>query len=558
MAMWMRRLGCLGGGILAAGLGCAQPGGDPGFLQEEVQAGFPTCPAPRFTLAQSWGAEVFQVGVNPEDPPEAPGGPGVALGDLDGDGWLDALFAVPVGPSLFFRNSGAGELVLDPSATLDGGPLPSGASVALADLDGDGDVDAFWGRGSNRADLILWNDGAAHFSAEVLANSLGETFTGSFGDADGDGDLDLFVGRLSDQAGFADFESGEEVKGDPNSLYINRGGQFVDESSRLPAEIVDDLTFQGAWVDVEDDGDLDLYIVNDFGPWAAPNRLLLNDGRGIFSIDDTCGCDLRMGAMGAAVGDADGDGAADLYITDVGSPNLLVNTGDGAFYDATVAMGAEIPLEETQLASWGSAFVDADMDGWEDLAVIFGSLVGGNQDHDAAWAESSYSVMIEDYLGEEAAGIYDSPFQPDIFLSNLRGEGFAQTSDAVGFNHDGVGRCVAVGDLDRDGVPDLVTGGAPFVRVYRGGGGCGPGITVRVEDGAGNRSGIGIGVEVRAGPLVYHRRLLPSTTFSQSAPELYLGLAGQGRADQVEVVFSDGSSRVFEGVEAGSLLDVSR
>jgi hypothetical protein len=79
-----------------------------------------------------------------------------------------------------------------------------------------------------------------------------------------------------------------------------------------------------------------------------------------------------MFAMGVAVGDVDRTGTPDLYITDVGGPNLLLSQGDGTYVDATAAVGADIPPEPTSMVSWGTSAVDLDADQDLDLVVTFG------------------------------------------------------------------------------------------------------------------------------------------------------------------------------------------
>jgi hypothetical protein len=133
-----------------------------------------SCAAPRLSLVQDFPFEVL-----PQIYDHRHTQQGVAIGDIDGDGWLDAILAYG-GGSAGFRNNGAGDLLYDPQIDVDGGPLPSGQGAALADLDGDGDLDLYLGRDRCWPAQILTNDGLGHFTAATLPGTETATMTGSF------------------------------------------------------------------------------------------------------------------------------------------------------------------------------------------------------------------------------------------------------------------------------------------------------------------------------------------------------------------------------------------
>lgn len=476
-----------------------------------------------------------------DEEPEA-GSAAIALGDLDGDGWLDAMLAFSTGRSIAARNDGAGNLLDDGALTVDGGPFPTATALAVGDIEGDGDLDLFLGQAKGMQQRLLLNDGRGGFRSIPLPDAEGSELVGTlgsaaFGDLDADGDLDLFLSRYIDPVDPHAILSGT-AKGGGNSVYRNEGGLFFPDTRALPEEVLDDITFHGQLVDTDRDGDLDIYLSNDFGAYAAPNRLLENDGTGRFTVDHECTCDLTMFGMGAAVGDADGDGWPDLYVTDIGGPSLLVNAGDGTFLEAAHAFHANIPPTIDRLASWGSAFVDLDLDGWEDLAVVFGKVSVGAPDDALEAFDPSF------------AGFVDAERQRDALLLN-DGTRFTEVSETVGFDDDGVGRSVAAGDLDRDGLPDLVVAGAYYVRVYRGQGGCSTSVTLVPGAGA---TPVGVEVEAVVDARTLVRRLAPSTTFSSSAPEIVLGLGGHDRIEQLTARWLDGRERTWRDVEAGAIV----
>lgn len=483
------------------------------------------CPAVDLTRVQDWPKDVL-----PSDHPIDGTQPGVALGDLDGDGWTDAIFGF-AGGSLAMRNDGTGALYEEPTFTADGGDWPGAEAVALADVDADGDLDVYvatWGS----LDHVYYNDGAGAFTSVELSGPVGAAFSGSFADADGDDDVDLYVGRGTTDMSFEEIQGGNQ-RGDGDLLYLQEDGAWVDASTRMPDDTRWGITFQGAWLDADADDDLDLYVANDGGPYIEPNHLLLNDGAGNFTEKTDCSCDLEMYSMGAAVGDPDADGLPDLYITDVAGPNLLMNLGGGQFVDATVARGAALEAREDQMTSWGTLFTDFDADMEADLVVTFGQS-GAN--FDAAGTKG------ED--GEE---------QPDVILLGA-GEGTFVRGDVPSFVDPERTRAVAQADLDGDGRPDLITAGKHFFRRWETSGGCDGRLTVALAAGGQNPDGLGARVAVEAAGRVRYQWMLPGATGSSSVHELYFGLGDETAADRVTVRWPDGTETELTDVPAGRVV----
>jgi hypothetical protein len=448
-------------------------------------------------------------------------GPGVAVVDLDGDGWLDVFLALPLGASRVLRNDG-GDLALDDGFTADGGALPAALAVAAGDLDGDGDADVVLSGERDVPDRVLWNDGQGAFSVEELPNSEGESKSVTLVDVDGNGALDILI------AGFVPFPSADLIAdgvqvGDGNHLYV-RGpdGRWIDDLPRLPSLVSRALTYQFLPIDADGDGDLDLYMVNDYGPQLIRNGMLLNDGAGYFSLDDDCTCDLSIKGMGAGVGDQDGDGWPDIAVTDVGNPHLLRNAGDGSFFEVGTATG--VPGEHEPGTSWGAAFVDLDLDGPQELVIVYGAI---------------FAMM-----GTETDGDLLLHGEPDGSYTDISA---ALDGDAR------IARVVAVGDLDRDGRPDLVTAGIAWLAVRYNQGAYAPGATVVLDA---PDHGIGARLDVVAGEQSYTRWMLPSTMYGSSAPEVVLGHGDAMRLD-VTVTWADGSTTTRSGLARGERVLIS-
>jgi hypothetical protein len=277
----------------------------------------------------------------------------VALGDLDGDGDLDAFVANGLfgDPNRVWINDGNG--FFSDSGQLLGREVSYG--VALGDLDGDGDLDAYVanGLGEVNPDRVLLNDGNGTFTT---VNQTFEDFNSTavaLGDYDGDGDLDAFVVNAFFEGNFVyenlgggnftqsntgfGFMDGEDVAladldGDqaldivvanlgldaplPNQVWFSNGNNtFSDSEQRLGNAYTSGI----ALGDFDEDGDVDIFFTNE----DKDNEVWLNDGSGNFaSSGQFIG---GTGSLDVAVGDLDGDGDLDAFIGNVGANTVLEN-----------------------------------------------------------------------------------------------------------------------------------------------------------------------------------------------------------------------------------------
>ncbi len=481
------------------------------------------CPAPTLHLRQHW-----PVGHEP-----LVGGWGAAVGDFDGDGQADIVLASRRG-ARSLRNADG---VLSPGPLLvDGSPAPPAQAVAAADLDEDGDLDLFLGTPSGSPDLLLWNDGAFGFTATALPASDGFTGTGSFADLDGDGRLDLFVARRFEADVSLEEITSLAPPGDPSSLYLQAApGVFTDASDRLPAAVHPAHTQEAAVLDADGDGDLDLYLANDFGPFIVPNLLLENDGHGVFSVDEDCACDLSMYGMAAAVGDATGDGLPDLWITDIGGPKLLASLPDGSFYETARALGADLGADPERLVSWGALVHDLDRDGRSDILTAFGHI----------------AEVQRESIGLLGEGFTWSDDQHDALL--LAGPaGFSDVGAALGFDSPENHRALVRIDVDGDGRSELFLAGGPTARLWGVEGGCETGLRLALDAGPGNPHGIGTRVEVAVGPHRWTGWMLPGGIGSSGELVVEAPLMGAAAADRVTLTWPDGSTQEHRDVPAGA------
>lgn len=439
---------------------------------------------------------------------------GVILEDMDADGDLDLVVASSAQDGAVFLNDGAGQFTR--FAT-----IPEGTSMAAADMDGDGALELLLTR-SFDTNLVLFTDGRPPLE---FGDTESEDYSISLADVDGDGDLDAYTAAYNNNL---DLDNLVGKAGTGNALWENQDGMLLPASPALLPEVADDVGFMGQWFDADGDGDLDLYTVNDFGPQIGRNRLLLNQGDWQFTDAEDCNCDLAIYGMGAAVGDPNGDGLPDLYLSNLAGPVLLTNAGQGQFVDSTAAMGASIPGTAERLAGWGTAFVDLNGDGADEAVMVFGTLHIGDDPKEITDLDS---------------GFQDGPEQRDLVLQGSA-TGFQEVD--AGFNDTRPGRNLMVGDLDGDGDADLVTAGLWYVQTWENQADCTP-ILVDLPPHA-----IGAKVQVQSELGTKTHWLAPAGLRSTSSSQVFSGSLGLAR---VTVTWPDGTQWQQNGVPPGTRLE---
>ena len=481
---------------------------------------------------------------------------GVALVDVDNDGWLDvylvngstreALKGAESAPrAALFRNNHDFTFT-DITAKAGVANERWGFGVAAGDFDSDGWMDLYVTNfGPNR--LYRNNhDGTFTDVAERMGVTAAGWSTGaSFGDYDNDGRLDLYV------AGYVDIDPdrpitgaapcvyrGEKVMCGPRGLqggrdwlFHNDGNRFTDVTEQ--AGVQDGARYYGfavAWVDIDDDSDLDLLVVND----STPNYLYRNVGKGRFEeVGFSSGFAVNedgrdQAGMGLALGDYDNDGRVDSYITNFSDDfnTLRQNLGSANLADVTNAMRLRTPT--IPFLGWGTGFVDYDNDGWLDLFVANGHAYPqvDRFDWGTTWAQRP--LLFKNVKGTR----YDE-------VPARSGSGLAAVVPARG---------AAFGDLDHDGRVDVILNNHDQPpTLLRNVAAAGHWISIALDAGPEKpRAALGAVVTLVAGGLRLRRDILSGGSYcSQSDFRAHFGIGDAGKIDRIQVRWPDGQREGF-------------
>ena len=348
------------------------------------------------------------------------GTPGIALGDVNGDGLDDLYLCQEWGlPNRLFIQNPDGTL-RDVSKSWGVDWLEDSRSVLLVDLDNDGDQDLVVAVYGNI--VVASNEAQREFRVQKVLPTSESTSSLSAVDYDLDGRLDLYVcgyapNKILKETGAASigvvsrrFVYHDDNNGAANTLYRNEseGGNWkftdvtesvgLDENNRR-------WSLAAAWEDFDNDGDADLYVANDYGRNNLHRNERTDDKHRFIDVAAAANAEDSASGMSVVWGDYDRDGWMDVYVSNMFSAagsritfqsrfkpeasldvrqrlrrfvrgnTLLRNLGSDStsanprFADASIAEGVTMGRW-----AWGSSFADLDNDGWEDLVVANGYL----------------------------------------------------------------------------------------------------------------------------------------------------------------------------------------
>jgi len=439
----------------------------------------------------------------------AAGGQPIAVADFDNDGDLDVFVGFRGAPSRLYRNEGGRFTEVAAAFGVDEGDEVRAA--AWGDYDSDGNLDLFVGfaRGARSRNKLYRNvvdrehEQGRHFvdvSAAMGVDDFGTTRQPVFIDYDSDGDVDLYVA----------------FRDRPNALYRNDGPgkPFTDVASMVgladPRKTVGSL-----WFDMDQDGDLDVFVANQDGD---TNGFFRNDGGRFTDIArdldmDGLGRPPVYGGVGATLLDYDNDGDFDLYLGNYGPNNLFRNDGGGKFTDVAAALGVAGDYHATTVVSG-----DYDNDGREDIYVA-SYLTAVMQARDYLYhndGPKGFSDRLPAYVAKHDAthGVQFFDFDQDGDLDLMAADNLQYGSNALFKNRKG-GRSLQVLVTDANG---RLTLAGSEVRLYK----------------VGTRDLLGTRIVDTGGGYC-----------SQNAMALHFGLGDHSGPVDVEVATLRGSERVI-------------
>jgi len=532
-------------------------------------------------------------------------GGGVAVGDINNDGYVDLYFTANQTSNKLYLNNGDWTFTDITDASGTNGQQAWSTGAAMADVNGDGWLDIYVAnsgdiRGDSRANELFLNNGDNTFTEAAEAWGVadqGLSTHGVFFDYDRDGDLDLYVLNNSYRAigSFNLQKSSREIR-DPeggDKLYRNEGDHFTDVSEAagiMGSEIGFGL---GTTVgDVNGDGWLDIYISNDF---FEKDYLYINQGNGTFSEElEQHMRHTSFASMGADMADINNDGAPDLFVTDMlpqgvrrlnqtttfenwdvyqgkldwgyyhqFNRNMLhLNTEDGDF----IEIGQLSGVEATDW-SWGALIADLDNDGWRDLYISNGiahDLTDQDYINYISNEEVMRSIVTEEGVNyKELIDLMPTTRIPNYAYKNVAGGyKFVDQAKEWGLNVPSHSNGSVYADLDNDGDLDLVVNNvnqAPFIWRNNAETIHPENHSIQIELREGGKMSIGAKVYAYAEGNRFYAENVPMKGFQSSVdPRIHIGLGAHATLDSLIVVWGNEDRTVRTNVPADQLYTIVR
>ena len=492
--------------------------------------------------------------------------------------------------------------------------------VALFDYNNDGLLDIYFVNGARLPDMdksdpkffnrLYRNNGDGTFTDVTLAAGVkGSHYsTGvAAADYDNDGYQDLLVTGAN---GY--------------QLFHNNGnGTFSDVTEkaglyRTHPELKNAFSVAAGWFDYDNDGRLDLIIIN-YLKWTAatepvcttkgiraycspdsyaglPNLLFHNNGDGTFTdVSEESGIFKHVGkGMGLAFADYDNDGLTDIFVSNDTYRNFLFrNIGSGKFTEVGLLSGVAYPENGRSVAGMGADFRDLDNDGLPDIFetamhgdnfLLFRNRGKGIFDYDSfssgiaaatrrttAWGTGIYDFdndAWKDIFTSNAAILDNSeevdqlPYRlPNSLLKNNRDGTFTDIASSItpAFTAPAAHRGAAFGDLDNDGRVDIVINclnGHPEILMNRGAQG-NHWLLIALVGTKSNRDGLGATIKVTAGTTVQFNHATTSVGYASSSDKrVHFGLGPYAKVDKIEVSWPSGIKQTLTNVTADQILTV--
>jgi len=430
-------------------------------------------------------------------------GMGACSADYDNDGWPD-LYITSFGGNKLYHNNGNGTFA-DVTAKAGVGSQLWSTSCAFGDIDNDGYVDLFV---ANYVDFSVKNNKYCFYSGDTRAYCHPNVYNGL-----------------------------------PDILYRNNGdGTFTDVSRQSGIYRIDGKGLGVVFGDYDNDGWSDIFVAND----SVPNFLFHNKGKGVFEeVGLLAGVAVGnegqpLAGMGADMGDIDGDGLLDIFVTNLDrqTHSLYRNLGRGLFANITFESGvAEATLP---FVGFGAVFFDYDNDTDLDLAISNGDVI----DNISLFRDSTSYAQRNLLLQNDGTGKFKD-------VGPASGPGFALKKPS---------RSLSAADIDNDGDLDLLVGnvGETPDLLRNDGGNKNNSLLIRTVGSKSNRDGIGARLRLTAGGKVLLREVKAGSSYlSQNDMRVHFGIGNAARVEKLEIRWPSGTVDVLEDLAANQVLTIT-
>lgn len=500
---------------------------------------------------------------------------GAVFADIDGDADLDLFVTAMGGPNALYVNDGAGRFIEAPA--LPGFEAEMGSTtMTLADIDGDGDLDMYMGNYKKISVKDLYPPPVRSFEATVYQEDGQYKMRPDFAPHYR---LHIEGNRL------ARFEYAE-----PDLLYINDGagnytpasfteGQFFDQAGEVLTEVPEEWALVARFQDVNGDGAPDLYLCNDF---ESPDRLWINRGDGTFQLADDLALRKTSGSsMSVGFSDIDRDGDVDFFVADMLYPDysdrqvqlgmqtpipaqigditnrpqimqnmLMINRGDGTFADVAKMSGLD-----ASGWTWASAFLDIDLDGYEDLLLATGHYYNAmDSDIQMRMRNAPATQNWRELL------LYFPPLdQPNMAFQNKGNLRFEEMPAGWGLGEGSdLAHGMALADLDHDGDLDVVMNRMKAkAGVYENVGSAAR-VAVRLKGSGSNTQGIGAKIRLFGGAVhMQEKEVISGGLYLSGSDPLYSFATGENEAGlSLEIIWRSGASTRIDHVQPNRMYEV--
>ncbi len=476
-----------------------------------------------------------------------------AIIDFNNDGWEDVFLTGGMNNDQLLRNNQDGTFtnVFEGSGLeISQGYVTIG--VACADINRDGYTDIFIStnkiKGKDQViprakNLLFINQKNGKFKELSDAYGIGDTESFStgiaFGDINLDGFPDIYVGNYFKgyKGGLKEISDATIVNAKNTSegfLYLNIEGKRFENVYEKYGLNHKGYGFGGVMTDYDNDGDLDILVLNDFGYKAPHNFLLENQypDEEFEYVEEKYGMDLRINAMGAATGDFNKDGSLDYFIPNIRFNQFMVRRN---LKDPFKEESKELGMNNYSI-SWGTNFGDFDQDGDEDLFISNGDL------------NPNCQPMF------------------NYFYSNEGGK-FSEIGYKIGLNDYGIGRGSVVFDYDHDGDLDILLVNQEAVleyptesitRLYRNDFASGNYLKIKLKGKNSTLEGLGARIQIMSGGFYAQREVDGgnSSHMSHNSRIVHFGLGDLKEVQKIRITWPGGYKQELDNIAVNQLLEI--